>query len=224
MLSSEGPGTGARVPAPSPRFGRCEQPRRDAAVHGPRTGDRVGAPGLDPARPPGVLRGHARRGPRGGLARRTPDHLRDPLGRRKGGYQVGVDHGQPGQFLFRPCLPPCCQGIPDSRGPCASSAPPSGARWATLSSGPRAFWARPWYQLRRELGLPSTAEPNPLVDGLSPLLHLALFSRWLADKQTNWPAQTAITGFPFHDRDGAGGLPPDLARFLNEGPPSLVFT
>jgi len=86
------------------------------------------------------------------------------------------------------------------------------------------FWARPWYQLRRELGLSSTAEPNPLVDGLSPLLHLALFSRWLADKQTNWPAQTAITGFPFHDRDGAGGLPPDLARFLNEGPPSLVFT
>ena len=86
------------------------------------------------------------------------------------------------------------------------------------------FWARPWYQLRRELGLPSTAEPNPLVDGQSPLLHLALFSRWLADKQPDWPAQTAITGFPFHDRDGAGGLPPDLARFLNEGPPPLVFT
>ena len=81
------------------------------------------------------------------------------------------------------------------------------------------FWARPWYQLRRELGLPSTAELNPLVDGLSPLLHLALFSRWLADKQPDWPAQTAITSFPFHDRDGAGGLPPALARFLNEGPP-----
>jgi rhamnosyltransferase subunit B len=86
------------------------------------------------------------------------------------------------------------------------------------------FWASPWYQLRRELGLPITTEPNPLVDGLSPSLHLALFSRWLADKQPDWPAQTAITGFPFHDRDGAAGLPPDLARFLDEGPPPLVFT
>ena len=56
------------------------------------------------------------------------------------------------------------------------------------------------------------------------MLHLALFSRWLADKQPDWPPQTAITGFPFHDRDGAGCLPPDLARFLNEGPPPLVFT
>jgi len=72
--------------------------------------------------------------------------------------------------------------------------------------------------------LPSTPELNPLVDGLSPLLHLALFSRWLADKQPDLPPQTAITGFPFHDRDGAGGLPPDLARFLDEGPPPLVFT
>ena len=81
------------------------------------------------------------------------------------------------------------------------------------------FWARPWYQLRRELGLPSTAEPNPLVDGQSPLLQLALFSRWLADKQPDWPAQTAITGSRFMTGDGAGGLPPDLARFLNEGSP-----
>jgi len=86
------------------------------------------------------------------------------------------------------------------------------------------FWARPWYQFRRELGLPPTTELNPLVDGVSPMLHLALFSRWLADKQPDWPAQTAITGFPFHDRDGAGGLPPDLANFLDEGPPPLVFT
>ncbi len=85
-------------------------------------------------------------------------------------------------------------------------------------------WARPWYQLRRELGLPPTAELNPLVDGHSPWLHLALFSKWLADKQPDWPAQTVITGFPFHDGDGTSGLPPDLARFLDEGPPPIVFT
>ena len=86
------------------------------------------------------------------------------------------------------------------------------------------YWARPWYRLRRELGLPPTGEDNPLVDGQSPLLHLALFSKWLADKQSDWPPQTTITGFPFHDQDGAGVLPPDLARFLDEGPPPLVFT
>jgi UDP:flavonoid glycosyltransferase YjiC (YdhE family) len=62
------------------------------------------------------------------------------------------------------------------------------------------------------------------VDGLSPLLHLALFSRRLAEKQPDWPAQTVVTGFPFHDRDGAGELPDDLARFLDDGPPPLVFT
>jgi UDP:flavonoid glycosyltransferase YjiC (YdhE family) len=85
-------------------------------------------------------------------------------------------------------------------------------------------WAGPWYRLRRELGLPPTTELNPLVDGHSPALHLALFSRWLAERQPDWPAQTVITGFPFHDRDGAGGLPPDLGRFLDDGPLPIVFT
>ena len=37
-------------------------------------------------------------------------------------------------------------------------------------------WARPWYRFRHELGLPPTSELNPLVDGQSPALHLALFS------------------------------------------------
>jgi UDP:flavonoid glycosyltransferase YjiC (YdhE family) len=33
-----------------------------------------------------------------------------------------------------------------------------------------------------------------------------------------------LTGFPFLDRDGEAGLPPDLARFLDDGPPPVVFT
>jgi UDP:flavonoid glycosyltransferase YjiC (YdhE family) len=33
-----------------------------------------------------------------------------------------------------------------------------------------------------------------------------------------------VTGFPFFDRDGDAGLPPDLARFLDDGPPPVVFT
>jgi rhamnosyltransferase subunit B len=86
------------------------------------------------------------------------------------------------------------------------------------------FMARPWYQLRSEIGLPPTTEGNPLADSQSPLLVLALFSRLLADKQPDWPRQTVITGFPFYDADGQEGLPPSLDRFLNEGAPPIVFT
>ena len=67
--------------------------------------------------------------------------------------------------------------------------------WATCS------WAKPWYRLRAEIGLPP-AEGNPLVDGHSPLLHLALFSKRLADRQPDWPPQTVITGFPLFDGGG----------------------
>jgi UDP:flavonoid glycosyltransferase YjiC (YdhE family) len=84
--------------------------------------------------------------------------------------------------------------------------------------------ARPWYRLRGEIGLPPVTESNPMTDGHSPMLHLALFSRWLADRQPDWPPQTVVTGFPWFDRDGGGGLPPSLARFLDDGPPPIVFT
>src|SRR5262249_23212772 len=84
-------------------------------------------------------------------------------------------------------------------------------------------WAAPLDRLRAEIGLPP-APDNPLVDGHSPSLILALFSRRLADKQPDWPAQTIHTGFPLYDRDGGAGLPPDLARFLDDGPPPIVFT
>jgi UDP:flavonoid glycosyltransferase YjiC (YdhE family) len=36
--------------------------------------------------------------------------------------------------------------------------------------------------------------------------------------------QTRITGFPFYDRDGAAGMPAELSRFLDAGPPPIVFT
>jgi UDP:flavonoid glycosyltransferase YjiC (YdhE family) len=51
-----------------------------------------------------------------------------------------------------------------------------------------------------------------------------MFSNLLADKQPDWPRQTVITGFPTYDQDGQGGLPPVLARFLDNGPPPIVFT
>jgi UDP:flavonoid glycosyltransferase YjiC (YdhE family) len=91
-------------------------------------------------------------------------------------------------------------------------------RWATRP------WARPVYRLREELGLPPTGELNPITDGVSPRLHLALFSGQLADRQPDWPAQTVLTGFPWYEPDSTSPLPPALARFLDDGPPPLVFT
>jgi rhamnosyltransferase subunit B len=89
--------------------------------------------------------------------------------------------------------------------------------WATRT------WAKPIYRLRSEIGLPAAGD-NPLVDGDSPSMVLALFSKVLADKQPDWPSQAIHTGFPVYDQDGAQGLPPELARFLDDGPPPLVFT
>ena len=77
--------------------------------------------------------------------------------------------------------------------------------------------------MRFEIGLPPTKD-NPLVDGHSPSLVLALFSELLADKQMDWPPQTVHAGFPLYDQDSGAGLPPELARFLDDGPPPIVFT
>jgi UDP:flavonoid glycosyltransferase YjiC (YdhE family) len=91
-------------------------------------------------------------------------------------------------------------------------------KWGTRS------WAEPWDRLRAEIGLPPAPEGNPLVDGHSPSLVLALFSKLLADRQPDWPPQTVVTGFPFLDQESGAGLPAALARFLDAGPPPLVFT
>ena len=84
--------------------------------------------------------------------------------------------------------------------------------------------AKPWYQLRKEIGLPPTSEGNPLSDSHSPQLVLALFSRLLADRQADWPRQAIITGFPFFDVNGQEELPDAVTRFLDAGPPPIVFT
>ncbi len=84
--------------------------------------------------------------------------------------------------------------------------------------------ARPWHLFRKEVGLPPARGFNPLTESYSPVLHLALFSRWLADKQSDWPAQTIVTGFPWFDAEDDAGLPQQLARFLDDGEPPLVFT
>jgi rhamnosyltransferase subunit B len=85
------------------------------------------------------------------------------------------------------------------------------------------LWAGPWHQLRAEIGLPRDPAVSPLVDAQAPLLHLALFSKLLADKQADWPPQTVVTGFPWYEEEDKV-LPAELAQFLQDGPAPIVFT
>jgi UDP:flavonoid glycosyltransferase YjiC (YdhE family) len=64
---------------------------------------------------------------------------------------------------------------------------------------------------------------DPIYEGqFSPDLTLALFSHVLADPQPDWPPHTRVTGFVFYDEPNP--LPPEVAQFLDAGPPPLVFT
>ncbi|HBI42428.1 MAG TPA: glycosyltransferase [Planctomycetales bacterium] len=85
-------------------------------------------------------------------------------------------------------------------------------------------WGEPWRRLRAEIHLPPTLE-NPLFEGQhSPSLVLAMFSQLFAAKQPDWPPQTVVSGFPFSDPSDEVGMPPELVRFLDAGPPPVVFT
>jgi len=78
-------------------------------------------------------------------------------------------------------------------------------------------------QFRIELGLPDRG--NPVFEGQhSPKLILALFSELFAQAQPDWPEQARLTGFAFYDGRNEMEMPPELARFLDDGPPPIVFT
>ena len=85
---------------------------------------------------------------------------------------------------------------------------------------------KPVYSLRAELGLPRGE--LPLLRGQhSPHMVLALFSSVLGAPQPDWPANTRVTGFPFYDRRdyfGENEMQAELSKFLNDGPPPIVFT
>ncbi|HWT03752.1 MAG TPA: glycosyltransferase [Pyrinomonadaceae bacterium] len=84
-------------------------------------------------------------------------------------------------------------------------------------------WVKPVYAFRKELRLP--AGGHPLFDGqYSPELNLALFSKVLYRPQADWPANTAVTGFPFYDRKDNSGIQPEIPSFLDSGPAPIVFT
>lgn len=85
---------------------------------------------------------------------------------------------------------------------------------------------KPVYGLRAELGLPRGAQPL-LAGQHSPTLVLALFSSVLAKPQPDWPPNTRVAGFAFYDRRdyfGETEMQPELQKFLDDGPPPIVFT
>jgi UDP:flavonoid glycosyltransferase YjiC (YdhE family) len=84
----------------------------------------------------------------------------------------------------------------------------------------------PVYRLRAMLGLPRGAQPL-LAGQHSPTLVLALFSSVLAKPQPDWPPNTRVTGFAFYDRRdffGETEMQHELRKFLDDGPPPIVFT
>lgn len=86
-------------------------------------------------------------------------------------------------------------------------------------------WPKPVYELRTALGLPDRG--NPLFEGqFSPYLNLALFSKYFAEAQVDWPAYTAPSGFLFYDGSSAidAVLPEAVTRFLGAGAPPVLFT
>lgn len=59
----------------------------------------------------------------------------------------------------------------------------------------------------------------------SPLATIGLFPDWFASPQPDWPPQTHLTGFIFHDkRVEDERLPQGVLDFLDAGDPPIVFT
>ncbi len=78
--------------------------------------------------------------------------------------------------------------------------------------------------MRRELGLRDT-KLHPLFEGQhSPAQVLALFPRVLAAPQADWPRNVLVTGQVNYNRAHGEQLPAELERFLDAGPPPVVFT
>jgi UDP:flavonoid glycosyltransferase YjiC (YdhE family) len=78
--------------------------------------------------------------------------------------------------------------------------------------------------LRGELGLPP-ARGITKSWWNSPDLVLAMFPEWLGPPQSDWPARTVQTGFPFFESSSDRSFDAsEVDAFLREGPPPLVFT
>lgn len=86
-------------------------------------------------------------------------------------------------------------------------------------------WGAPINTLRTRLGLAPLR--NPIMDDMfSPHGTQAWFSPLLANRQPDWPRGLELLGFPVYDKLDAAStrLDPALERFLDAGPPPVVFT
>ena len=84
-------------------------------------------------------------------------------------------------------------------------------------------WTAPVQAFRASRGLPPGGDP--VFEGQhSPGGVLGLFSRVLAEPQPDWPPNVHVTGPILYNGPQDAALPPGLARFLDQGPPPVVFT
>ena len=115
-----------------------------------------------------------------------------------------------------------------------SNGPANRVLWA-MARHVTGRWLQPVMKLRREIDLQSTLDSgHPMFEGQhSPQRVLALFSAAFAQPQPDWPAQTRVCGFCFHDRHFVNSphrdtnqstLSRDLETFLQSGSAPIVFT
>lgn len=58
----------------------------------------------------------------------------------------------------------------------------------------------------------------------SPRMVIGLFPPWYGRPQPDWPPNTHLTGFPLFDQAEGEELSEELEKFLDQGPPPVVFT
>jgi UDP:flavonoid glycosyltransferase YjiC (YdhE family) len=81
----------------------------------------------------------------------------------------------------------------------------------------------PLNEFRAELGLPP--QRRFLRDGIhSPQRVIGLFPDWFAPRQSDWPEQVVLTGFPRYDERDVSEPDGPWRQFLAEGDPPIVFT
>lgn len=78
-------------------------------------------------------------------------------------------------------------------------------------------------RFRSGLGLPAVHRPLSNWQ-YSPDLVLALFPRWYAPPQPDWPPKLCQTDFPLFAGEVAPDLEPELNRFLDAGDPPILFS
>ncbi|MBL8758989.1 MAG: hypothetical protein JNK35_11225, partial [Phycisphaerae bacterium] len=87
----------------------------------------------------------------------------------------------------------------------------------------RAVLDPPLNRARRDLGL--SPIPHAFVRGVTGGdLNLGLWSPAFRAPQADDPPTSRVCGFVWYDGQAAPALAPDLARFLDDGPPPIVFT